>query len=260
MRGHFAGTAGNAPAHSDCAGCGFAAWLQPAGLRPEQLALIERITLHRCTVRRNQYLVHAGDALQSLYIVNSGSVKTSMPDQDGREQLVGFALPGEVVGIEAIATGRYPDSIVALEDTSCCGVHFVDLLRLSAHMPRLQRHIFLTMSSEIAHNHELILMLGGMRAEKRFAAFLVNLLNRHAARGYSARRIRLSMTRQDIGNYLGLQLETVSRLLTYFRNERILDVNGREITLRDIDRLRRVCDGTYGRIPWARTHAASARQ
>jgi CRP/FNR family transcriptional regulator len=258
MHGDYSHTASYLPPRESCAGCGLAAWLEPARLGADALAKISCLSEHKRTVPRNGHLVHAGEPLTSLFIVNSGSVKTTMPDEDGRAQLIGFSLPGELVGMDAIATGRYPDDIVALEHTSFCSIRYSDLVRLSADLPALQHFFHQSLSREITRDHDLMLMLGSMTAEERFVVFLLNMLRRYAERGYSKTRLRLSMTRRDIASYLGLKLETVSRLLTHLRDRRLLDVNGRDITILDNASLQRIADGAAPRGVWMKKRAAAA--
>jgi CRP/FNR family transcriptional regulator len=227
-----------------CPGCGLHAWLRPAGLDRADEEKVEALSEHRRPVKRDHYLIHAGAPLERLYFVNSGSLKSTLPDAEGRLQLVGFSLPGEIVGMSAIGTGLHPGNTIALEDSSCCSVHYVDLIGLCQHIPALQHHLHGAMSRKIRRNYELMLMLGSMHAEERLVNFLFDLSHRHAARGYSGSQFRLSMTRQDIGSYLGLKLETISRLLASLSHDGMLEVNGREITLKDIDALKQVGEGT----------------
>ncbi len=216
-----------------CSGCSVTAWLHPVALRASELQRIESVTEHRRTVPGSRHLVRAGDALTALFIVNSGSVKTSVPDERGGSQVIGFSLPGDIVGLEAIDTGRHPGNVTALEDTSCCGFRYADLVDLCRTIEGLQRHLHRVMSLEIIRNHGLMLLLGSMTAEERLVTFLLNLSKRHAARGYSASQFRLSMSRYEIGNYLGMRLETISRLLKQLHDKQIIEVDGRSIVIKD---------------------------
>jgi CRP/FNR family transcriptional regulator, anaerobic regulatory protein len=257
MRNVSAQNVSSARPRGNCAGCGFVSWCLPADLNPAELAQIEQLTEHRRAVKRDLHLFHAGDALHSLYVVNSGSVKTSMPDEDGRAQLIGFSLPGDIIGLEAIGSGKYPSDVIALEDTSCCGIHYGDLARLSQSIPALQHHLHRVMSREITRDYDLMFMLGSMSAEERLAAFLLNLSERYSARGYSALHFRLSMTRQDIGSYLGLKLETISRLLTRLADEQIVEVHGRDIAIKNLEGLQQIIGSAGQRMPWPRKHATN---
>lgn len=223
-----------------CSGCGLIAWCRPAHLNPREGAQIESVTEHRHTLKRDRVLFHSGDALASLYIVNSGSLKTTIADNDGRVQVTGFSLPGDMVGIEAIGSGRHPCDVIAMEDSSCCGAGYADLSRLSQSMPALQIHLHRMMSREITRNYGLMFLLGSMGAEERVAQFILNLSARYAARGYSASQFRLCMTRIDIGSYLGLRLETVSRVMTLLSNRNILEFAGRDINVRSLGGLQQI--------------------
>ena len=217
------------PTRDACHGCGVFSWCLPANLKPHEAEQVERVTEHRRAIKRDGYLLRAGDTLTSLYMVHSGSVKTSITDRHGREQVTGFSLPGELVGIEAIDSGKYPCNVIALEDSSCCGIVYADLDRLSRTIPALQQHIHRAMSREITRDYGLMLLLGSMRAEERVAHFMLSLSKRLAARGYSESQFRLCMSRRDIGSYLGLALETVSRIMSRLKSEQILDVMRKEV-------------------------------
>lgn len=243
MRVQFRAAKPSVQTREACPGCGLHAWLRPAGLGREEEDQVEALSDHRRPVKRDHYLIHAGAPLDRLYFVNSGSLKSTLPDADGRLQLIGFSLPGEIVGMGAIGTGLHPGNTVALEDTSCCSVRYVDLIALCQDIPALQHHLHSAMSRKIQRNYELMLMLGSMHAEERLVNFLFDLAHRHAARGYSGSQFRLSMTRQDIGSYLGLKLETVSRLLASLSHDGLLEVDGREINLKDIEGLKQIGEG-----------------
>ena len=231
-------------ADADCANCGLAAWGLPADLAPAERARINQITEHRHPIRSGDYLAHAGDSLTSLYTVKSGSLKTMILDDDGRAQLIGFSFPGEIIGMDAISTGKYPTDVIALEDASCCGIHYAGFNFLCQSVQSLQNHLHQAMSREIKRSYQLMFMLGSLSADERLAAFLLNLLERHSARGYSGLQLRLSMSRQDIGSYLGLKLETVSRIFTRLKDEQILDVSGRYIIVKNPQRLQMIADST----------------
>lgn len=147
-------------------------------------------------------------------------------------------MPGEIIGLDAISTERHTCDAVALEDSEVCELPFIQLEELSRHLPTLQRHLHKIMSREIVRDQGIMLLLGSMRAEERLAAFLLNLSQRFAARGYSSTAFRLRMTRQEIGSYLGLKLETVSRTLSCFQENGIIDVHNKLIELRDLPKLR----------------------
>jgi CRP/FNR family transcriptional regulator len=172
-----------------------------------------------------------------LYAIRTGFFKTQVLHEDGREQVTGFQMAGEIIGLDAISTDVHTCDAVALEDSEVCELPFNQLEELSRQLPSLQRHLHKIMSREIVRDQGIMLLLGSMRAEERLAAFLLNLSQRFAARGYSASSFRLRMTRQEIGSYLGLKLETVSRTLSYFQETRLIDVHNKSIELLDMSRL-----------------------
>jgi CRP/FNR family transcriptional regulator len=228
---------GPAAARGECADCGLITWCLPAMLDTPEVRQLEHAMRHRRAIKRNGTLFHAGDALGSLYIVHSGSVKTSIVDDKGREQVTGFSLPGEIVGIEAIDGGKYPCNVSALEDSSFCGIQYADLNRLCHGFPLLQSHIHRVMSREITRDYGLIFMLGSMDAEERMATFLLNLLRRCSVLDVPATQLRLSMTRQDIASYLGLRVESISRILSRLGASGVIEVCGREIKVTNMQAL-----------------------
>ena len=244
-----------APVRGTCTGCGLLLWCLPANLSSREYAQLDAVMEHRRFLKRDSALFLAGDTLDSLYIVNSGSVKTLIADVEGRAQVTGFSMPGDLVGIEAIDSGRYPCDVITLEDSSCCGISYENLRRLSQNIPALQLHVHRMMSREITRDYGLMFLLGSMGAEERIAQFVLTLSTRYAARGYSASQFRLCMSRNDIGSYLGLRLETVSRILGRLNNRDILEIIGRDIHLKNPDGLRQILCGFESRISQRRiTH------
>ena len=195
------------------------------------------IIAHCRPLKRNEHLHRAGTALNSLYAIQSGFLRTSVSINDGREQVVDFPITGELIGMDAIGTGMHQCDTVALEDSSLCGIRYADLEELGHAIPALQNHLHRAMGAEIAREHGIMLLLGAMRAEERIAAFLLNLSIRFSARGYSGTSFRLPMTRQDIGSYLGLKFETVSRVFSRFNDLRLISVNSRTITIENLAKL-----------------------
>lgn len=226
------------PAASSCHDCGLLAWCLPAGLTLAETAQIDGLSEHQLEIERAQYLHHAGATLNFLYVIRSGSFKTSLTDDTGREQVTGFTFPGELTGIGAIDTGSHPCSVAALEDSTVCGIRYADLERLSRGIPALQRHFHRAMSREISRDYGLMLQLGSMSAKERIALFLLNFSKRRAARGYSATHLTLRMTRMDIGSYLGLRLETISRALSQLREDQIIAVASKHIEIKNLAQLR----------------------
>ncbi len=233
-----------APPKVACTGCAMRNVCVPAGLSPAEIAKFEASFHTKRRLAPGQHLYRAGDASGALYAIRSGFIKTSIVTDDGREQVTGFHMMGEVIGIDAIDGGQRVGDAIALEHTDVCEIPFAALANLSQEMPTLQRKLYHMISQEIQRERETMLLLGTLRAEERVASFLVNLGRRYQARGYSAVRFLLRMTRADIGSYLGLRLETVSRLFSRLQAERMLRVDNRTLEIRDLDRLKLVIGRT----------------
>lgn len=221
-----------------CTSCSLRVLCLPDGMSAEDLARLDEIVMRRRPVGRQAVLFHQGEPMSSIYAVRSGSVKSTTLATDGGEQITGFHLPGELIGLDAIATGTHGCTVTALETSSVCELPFDQLDMLSGQIPGLRRQLLRLMSREIRHDQRALLMLGQKNAEQRLATLLLNLSARLQQRGLSATRFRLSMPRGDIANYLGLAVETVSRLLARFQEQGLLQVAGREVTLLDSARLR----------------------
>jgi CRP/FNR family transcriptional regulator len=188
-------------------------------------------------------LFRTGDAFQSLYAVRTGFFKTCLSAQDGRDQVTGFQMSGELLGLDGISAERHTCDAVALEDSTVCVIPYSQLEGLSQEVSELQRVFHKIMSREIVRDHDVMLLLGSMRAEERLAAFLLNLTQRLHLRGFSRSEFILRMTREEIGSYLGLKLETVSRTFSRFQAEGLLEVRQRQIRIIDQEGLRRIVEG-----------------
>jgi CRP/FNR family transcriptional regulator len=228
---------------SACSNCSLRELCLPAGLDAEELAEVDKLVNRRRPIRRGDYLYRAGNDLQSLYAIRTGFIKSCVLHEDGREQVAGFHMMGELLGLDAISSGRHLCDAIALEDTEVCDIPFGMLERLSREIPALQQHFHRIMSREIVRDHGVMLLLGSMRAEERLAAFLLNLSQRFATRGYSSTEYNLRMTREEIGSYLGLKLETISRVLSRFQEEGLIEVRNKYLKLLDVERLRAVVGG-----------------
>jgi CRP/FNR family transcriptional regulator len=185
-----------------------------------------------------------GDPFISLYAIRLGHFKTYQINANGEEQVTGFQMGGELLGMDAISTDRHYCSAEALEDSEVCEIPFSSLEQLLVDMPTLLRHFHRMMSQEITREQSVMLLLGNMQATQRFAAFLVNLASRYEARGYSSTAFQLRMSREDIGNYLGLTIESISRLLNKFKKVGLIAVNNRELQVLDLPRLKAITAGT----------------
>lgn len=228
------------PTQIACSNCNLREFCLPADFTEAEVRQLESLTGLKRAYRRGDYLYRSGSGFQSLYAIRTGFFKTQVLHEDGREQVTGFQMPGEIIGLDAISTDTHTCDAVALEDSEVCELPFDRLEELSRELPNLQRHLHKIMSREIVRDQGIMLLLGSMRAEERLAAFLLNLSHRFAARGYSPSAFRLRMTRQEIGSYLGLKLETVSRTLSAFQETRLIGVRNKSIELLDIQRLLRL--------------------
>jgi CRP/FNR family transcriptional regulator len=211
------------------------------------LPAIDTLTNHHRTLGKGEYLYHMGDPLSTLYIIRSGSIKTSRLTRDGRIQVIGFHVPGELLGIDAIGESLHPSNAIALESSTLSEIPYYWLEQLSYKTPSLQRALMQLLSREIVRDEELMVMLGRQNAEARLASCILSLVKRtnHTA---ADRRIRLPMSRQDLADHLGLALETVSRLFTRLQAQGILRVDNRQIQLLDPARLEDLveqCSSSY---------------
>lgn len=216
-----------------CSTCSMRNVCTPPGLTAEELSRVDSIVCTTRTVRRGDTLFRSGDLFQYLYAVRAGSFKTVIVHSDGREQVTGFQITGETLGLDGIYTGRHNGDVVALEDSVVCVISFLQLETVCREIHTMQHHVHRLMSGEIVRESRLMMLLGTMRADQRVAAFLLNLSQRFKALGYSSAEFYLRMTRREIGCYLGMKLETVSRTLSRFQRERLLDAQGKQIRILD---------------------------
>jgi CRP/FNR family transcriptional regulator len=214
-----------------CSNCSLRELCLPVGLSDEDMGRLDSLVFVRRTVKRGDHLFRAGDAFASLYAVRAGFFKTKLLLEDGREQVTGFQMAGELLGMDGIGTERHTCDAVALEDSEVCVMPYERLENLSREVAALQQHFHKVMSREIVREHGVMMLLGSMRAEERLAAFLLNLSQRLSARGYSPHEFNLRMTREEIGSYLGLKLETVSRAFSRFQEDGLIAVQQKNIRI-----------------------------
>lgn len=214
------------------------------GLDEADMNRLDQIIGRRRKIPRDGALYRVGDPFTNLYAVRLGHFKTFQINQDGDQQITGFQMAGELLGMDAISTDRHHCNAVALEDSEVCEIPFSRLEGLFSDMPTLLRHFHRMMSQEITREQNVMLLLGNMRAEQRFAAFLINLSSRYVARGYSPTSFQLRMSREEIGNYLGLTIESISRLLSKFKKQSLLKVSNRELEIVDLATMKAVAAGT----------------
>lgn len=232
-----------------CADCSLHQLCLPMGLDENDIGRLDQIIGRRRRIGRDEHLYRMDDPFSNLYAIRFGHFKTSQVNAAGAEQISGFQMAGELLGMDAISTDHHHCDAIALEDSEVCEIPFSRLEELFGHVPVLLHHFHRIMSREITREQSVMLLLGNMRAEQRFAVFLTNLSSRYAVRGYSATRFQLRMSREDIGNYLGLTIESVSRLLARFKRMGWLRVDKREIELLEPATLKALAAGTLDCAP-----------
>ena len=210
----------------------------PMGLSKEELDLIDGMVAARRTIKRGSLLFRNGEKFTSLYAIRTGFFKTCVASEDGRDQVTGFQMAGEVVGLDGIVNDYHTCDAVALEDAEVCVMPFDRIEELSREVIALQRHVHKIMSREIVREHGVMLLLGSMRAEERLAAFLLNLVQRLHARGFSQSELILRMSREEIGSFLGMKIETVSRTFSKFVEDNIVEVKQRHVRILNTEALR----------------------
>lgn len=223
-----------------CSNCNLRELCMPVGLNEAELRRIDELVAHRRSIKRGATLFRNGEAFTSLFAVRTGFFKTSLTTEDGRDQVTGFQMAGEIIGLDGIVNEQHTCDATALEDAEVCVMPFDRIEDLSREVGALQKHVHRIMSREIVREHGVMLLLGGMRAEERLAAFLLNLVQRLQARGFSSQELILRMTREEIGSYLGLKLETVSRTFSKFVEERIVEVKQRHVRILNPDALKAI--------------------
>jgi CRP/FNR family transcriptional regulator len=221
------------PTH--CSTCNLREVCLPCGLNAPDTAALGDLIYTRRRVKRGEALYRAGAPFESLFAVRSGFFKSSVIIEDGRDQVTGFHMAGEVLGMDGIGTGDHAADVIALEDSEVCILPYARLEE-----PGLQRQLHKVMSRELVRDQGVMMLLGTMRAEERLAAFLINLSQRFVARGFSSSEFHLRMTREEIGSYLGLSLETVSRLFSRFQEDGLIAVQQKHVRILDVPGLRAV--------------------
>jgi len=227
-----------------CKECNLRELCFPHGMNEEELESMDAVVEQPKPMHKNDYLYHDGDKTAAIYAVRSGCVKTMTESPNGDEQIVGFHLPGELLGMDGFADGVHSCNAVALETSSVCELPLDKLEVLCMQLPSLQRQMRRIMGKEVTGDHKLLLLLGKMSADERLASFLLSLSSRMQERHWKDKEFNLSMPRQDIANYLGMAVETVSRLFATFQNEKIIAVDRRHITILDMARLKTIVGDT----------------
>lgn len=231
-----------------CAECSLRTLCLPAGVGRKDIERLDSVVRSRLPLDRGEALFRSGEPFESLYVIRSGSVRTAQPGGDGDEQVIGFHIAGEIVGLDAISDDVHHCDAVALERTSVCAVPFGHLERVAAEIPTLQRQIHRIISREMVQDHHHLVALGRRTARERLALFLHSLSARLRGAGYSGTDFRLTMSRDDIANYLGLALETVSRLLTRLTEEGVIEVDRRRVIIHDPAALAQIAGQPQGAV------------
>ncbi|GLX12792.1 MULTISPECIES: fumarate/nitrate reduction transcriptional regulator Fnr [Pseudomonadaceae] len=216
-----------------CKDCSLASLCLPLSLDLKDMDALDDIVKRGRPLKKGEFLFRQGDTFNSVFAVRSGALKTFSLSDAGEEQITGFHLPSELVGLSGMDTELYPVSAQALETTSVCEIPFERLDELSVSLPQLRRQLMRVMSREIRDDQQMMLLLSKKTADERIATFLVNLSARFSARGFSANQFRLSMSRNEIGNHLGLAVETVSRVFTRFQQSNLIEAEGKEVHILD---------------------------
>jgi CRP/FNR family transcriptional regulator len=222
-----------------CTNCNMRELCLPGALCAEDMARAENLVYARRRVKRGETLFSAGAEFKAIYAIRTGFFKKSLVDGEGREQVTGFFMGGELLGIEGIGGGTYHGTATALEDSEVCVLPYALIEEMAREIPALQRQLHSVLAREIVRDHGVMMLLGSMRAEERLATFLINLSKRFVRRGYSPSDFHLRMTREEIGSYLGLKLETVSRLFSRFQHERLIEVEQKHVRIVDLAGLER---------------------
>ena len=226
---------------TSCSSCNLRELCLPGGITAEELERLDTLVKRQGPFQHGDYLFRAGEALRSLYAVRSGVFKLFATAEDGTEQVLGFYLPGEILGFDAIGHETHNCSAIALETSVVCSIPFKQLTEISRHIQGLQERLLRLMSHEISTDNQLLLTIGNRNAEERIATFLLSLSNRFHRLGYSASEFKLSMSRQDIGNYLGLTIETVSRILGRLQRKGLITLDRKHVQLNSIPALDKIC-------------------
>lgn len=227
-----------------CSNCNLRELCMPMGLSTPELERLDAVVANRRKVKRGDMLFRNGERFNNLYAIRTGFFKTSIVAEDGRDQVTGFQMAGEIMGLDGIVNEHHSCDATALEDAEVCIMPFNRIEELSREITALQRHVHKIMSREIVRENGVMLLLGSMRAEERLAAFLLNLVQRLHARGFSQSELMLRMSREEIGSYLGLKLETVSRTFSKFMDEGIIEVKQRHLKIIDTQALKDIVNPT----------------
>lgn len=222
----------------NCSNCRMSALCMPLALNSSEMELLEVVVKQNQPTHKGESVFHGGDSFEGIYAIRSGAIKTYCISSGGQEQITGFHLPGELFGWDGLYSQRHTNTAVALETSALCSIPYTKLESLARTIPDLQRYLMQLMSKEIGHDHQMITLLSKSSAEERVASFLVNLSDRLKRQRLSPTTFRLPMSRAEIGNYLGLTVETVSRVFTRFQKQQLISADKKEVNILDLTGLR----------------------
>lgn len=220
-----------------CQNCGINRLCLPVCLNESDVEQLDSIVRRSKPIKKHSVLYHAGESFNGIHVVRSGCLKSYITSRQGEEQILGFYLPGEIIGLNAFDTGVYPSSAKALETSTICSLPYEKLDDLAAYIPNLRQQLMRIMSRKILNDQELVFMLNKKNVDQRLAAFIINLSARYGQRGGDAHCFRLTMKKSDIANYLGMAIETISRLFGKFESSGLIQKNNKEIIINDIGSL-----------------------
>lgn len=245
-------------AHSSttCSKCSSKSWCLPSSLNERHVSQLDRMIGKRRSVERNSMLFRVGDPFRSLYIIHGGQFMTFQESARGKQNVVGFHMTGEILGLGAISTSFQDNNALALEDSNVCEIPFRCLEELCAEVPTLQQHFHRVLSSEITRQQGIKRMLGA-RAEQRLAIFLLDLSLRYAGRGFSGLHFQLLMSRELIGSYVGLTMESISRLMSKFRQNGWISIDGKNIRIYNYGAIKALANDNDLEVPANETPPAS---
>lgn len=226
---------------SSCSNCNLKSLCLPIAMDLKDIDRVDDIIRRSRPIQPGEHIYRSGDKFTSVFAVRSGSIKTYLLDDDGIEQVTGFYLPGEILGFDGIGTSNHGCNVVALETSTVCEIPFERIEELALQIPILQHHFFQLMSQQIESDHHMMMTLSKKNSEGRVATLLVSLSKRYGRRNLSTKSLRLPMSRMDIGNFLGLTIETVSRTFSRLQKDEVIAVDGREIEIKNPDELQAIC-------------------
>jgi CRP/FNR family transcriptional regulator len=222
-----------------CSQCSLVELCLPKGLTADELKIFEQAIDRRKPLKKSEYLYRAGQPMTSLYTVKTGAFKANIDSIDGEENIVGFFMPGELMGLDGIASGQYQCDMIALNDTHVCKLAYSDFEQIADNFPVLRQEILTVSSNNLTTAQKMLMFIGKRPVEERLAMFLLSISQRFKARGLSDSRFQLPMSRHDIANYLGMAPETISRQFKKLQNQGLVSIRNRDVTINDHTTLRK---------------------